>query len=146
MVRLHVQHQLSKETPMSQHTEQHRTQAIDKYLAADKGEAICRQLACSKSWRYTWRNRYDANNPAWAQERSKRSKSHPTQTPDHLAQAVVSLHLTLHHHGTDGGVVAIIQTLAQQGGEPGPSRRTRYRILRRHHQEGQSHGAHASRL
>ena len=122
---------------MSQHTDQHPKQAIDKYLAADKVEDICRQLACSKSWLYKWRSRYDANNPAWAQERSKRPKSHPTQTPDHIEQAVVSLHLTLHHHGTDGGVVAIIQTLAQQGVEPVPSRRTIYRILRRHHKEVQ---------
>jgi len=137
MVLLHVQPQLSKETPMSQHTEQRRKQAIDQYFAADKVEDICRQLACSKSWLYKWRNRYDATNPAWAQERSKRPKSHPTQTPEHIAQAVVSLHLTLHHHGTDGGVVAIIPALAQQGGEPVPSRRTIYRILRRHHKEVQ---------
>ena len=122
---------------MSQHTEQRRKQAIDQYLAADKVEDICRQLACSKSWLYKWRNRYDANNPAWAQERSKRPKSHPTHTPQHIEQAVVSLHLTLHHNGTNGGVVAIIQALAQQGVEPVPSRRTIYRILRRHHKEVQ---------
>ena len=137
MVRVHVQHQRSKATPMSPHTAQHRTQAIDQYLAADKVEDSCRQLACSKSWLYTWRHRYDAHNPAWAQERSKRPKSHPTQTPDHIAQAVVSLHLTLPHQGTDGGVVAIRQTLAQQGVEPVPARRTIDRILRRHHQEVQ---------
>jgi transposase-like protein len=137
MVLLPVQQQLSKETPMSQHTEQRRKQAIDQYLAADKVEDICRQLACSKSWLYKWRNRYDANNPAWAQEQSKRPKSHPTHTPQHIEQAVVSLHLTLHHNGTNGGVVAIIQALAQQGVEPVPSRRTIYRILRRHHKEVQ---------
>ncbi|SRR5712691_2705198 len=137
MVRLHVQPQLSKDTPMSQHTEQRRKQAIDTYLAADKVADICRQLACSKSWLSKWRSRYDAHNPAWAQERSKRPKSHPTQTPEHLAQAVVSLSLTLHHHGTDGGGVAIRQALAQQGGEPVPSRRTLYRLLRRHHKEVQ---------
>ena len=137
MIRVHVRHQLSKETPMSQHTEQRRKQAIDKYLAADKVEDICRQLACSKSWLYKWRKRYDANNPAWVQEGSKRPKSHPTQTPEHIEQAVVSLLLTLHHKGTDGGVVALIQALAQQGVEPVPSRRTIYRILRRHHKEVQ---------
>src|SRR5215813_6496700 len=108
MVLLPVQHQLSKETPMSQHTEQRRTQAIDQYLAADKVE-----------------------------EGSKRPKSHPTHTPQHIEQAVVSLHLTLHHNGTNGGVVAIIQALTQQGVEPVPSRRTIYRILRRHHKEVQ---------
>jgi uncharacterized protein YjcR len=121
---------------MSQRTVHRRHQAIDKYLAEDKIEEICRQLACSKSWLYKWRNRYDATNAAWAQERPKRPKNHPTQTPEHVEGAVVSLHLTLRHHGTGGGVTAIMQALAQQGIEPVPSRRTLYRILRRHHTEG----------
>ena len=89
---------------MSQHPEQRRHQAINNYLAADKVEDICRQLACSKSWLYKWRGRYDAQNPAWAQERSKRPKSHPTQTSESVERAVVSLHLTLVHNGTSGGV------------------------------------------
>ena len=122
---------------MSQQRKEHRTQAIDPYLAGDKIEDICRQLVCSKSWLSTWRNRYDAPNPAWAQERSKRPKSHPTQTLERLAQAVVSLSLTLRHDGTGDGVAAITQALTQQGGEPVPSRRTMYRILRRHDKEVQ---------
>jgi len=120
---------------MAQHTEQRRHQAIDQYLAEDKVEDICRQLACSKSWLYKWRNRYDANNATWAQERPKKPKSHPTQTPEHVERAVVSLHLTLRHNGTGGGATAIMQALAQQGIEPVPSRRTIYRLVRRHHTE-----------
>jgi len=120
---------------MAQHTEQRRHQAIDQYLAEDKVEDICRQLACSKSWLYKWRNRYDANNATWAQERPKKPKSHPTQTPEHVERAVVSLHLTLRHNGTGGGATAIMQALAQQGIEPVPSRRTIYRMVRRHHTE-----------
>ena len=118
---------------MSQQTEYRRHQAINKYLAEDKVEDICRQLTCAKSWLYKWRDRYDARNPTWAQERSKRPKSHPTQTPESVERAVVSLHLTLLHNGTDGGVTAITQALTQQDIEPVPSRRTIYRILRRHH-------------
>ena len=118
---------------MSQRKEQRRKQAIDTYLAGDKVEDICRQLACAKSWLYKWRDRYDAQNPAWTQERSTRPKSHPTQTLESVERAVVSLHLTLLHNGTGGGVTAITHALAQQGIEPVPSRRTIYRILRRHH-------------
>jgi transposase-like protein len=118
---------------MSQHAEQRRHQAIDRYLAEDNVEDICRQLACSKSWLYKWRDRYDAQNPAWAQERSKRPKSHPTQTPENVERAVLSLHLTLVHNGIGGGVTAITHALTQQGIKPVPSRRTMYRILRRHH-------------
>jgi hypothetical protein len=49
---------------MSQRTEHRRHQALDQDLAEDKIEAICRQLACSKSWLYTWRKRYAAANAA----------------------------------------------------------------------------------
>ena len=114
--------------------EQRRQRAIDRYLAGAPIEDSCRALACSKSWLYKWRTRYDANNATWAQERSTRPKSHPTQTPEHVAQAVVSLQRTLRHNGT-GGAAAIIQALVQQGIEPMPSRRTIYRILRHHHTE-----------
>ena len=122
---------------MSQRTAHRRHQAIDQYLAQDKVEDICQQLACAKSWLYKWRDRYDASNPAWAQERSTRPKHHPTQTPEHIERAVVSLSLTWRPHGTGGGVTAILQALTQQGIEPIPSRRTLYRILRRHRKEVQ---------
>jgi len=120
---------------MSQRKEQRRKQAIDTYLAGDKVEDICRQLACSKSWLYKWRDRYDAQHPAWTQERSTQPKSHPTQTPEHVARAIVSLDETLRHNGIGGSATAIMRALTQQGIEPVPSRRTIYRILRRHHKE-----------
>ncbi|MGE3542235.1 MAG: hypothetical protein AB7N91_33085 [Candidatus Tectimicrobiota bacterium] len=120
---------------MSQHPEQRRRQAISHYLADDKVEDICRQLACSTSGLYKWRGRYDAQNPAWAEERSKRPKSHPTQTSEHVERAVVSLHLMLAHNGTGSGAAALIQVLTQQGILPVPSRRTIYRIVHRHHKE-----------
>ena len=128
---------------MPQRTEHRRHQALATYLANDKVEDICRQLACSKSWLYKWRSRYDATKATWAQERSTRPKSHPTQTPEHVEQAIVSLHQTLRHSGT-GGAAAIIQALLQQGREPLPSRHTLYRILRRYHTEVKAHGSHAS--
>jgi transposase-like protein len=129
---------------MPQRTEHRRHQALAKYLADDKVENICRHLACSKSWLYKWRSRYDATKVTWAQERSTRPKSHPTQTPAHVEQAVVCLHQTLRRNGT-GGAAAIMQALVQQGIEPLPSRRTIYRILRRYHTEVKAHGARASR-
>jgi transposase-like protein len=121
--------------PMSQRTVHRRHQAIDKYLAEDKIEEICRQLACSKSWLYKWRARYDATNPAWVQERSTRPKHSPTQTPEHVARAIVSLHVTLRQNGTGGGATALMEALAQHGIEPVPSRRTIDRILRHHRTE-----------
>jgi hypothetical protein len=129
----HVHLQLPKASIMSHRTEHHRKQAIDTSRAGDKVEDIGRHLACAKSWLSTWRDRYDAQHPAWTQERSTRPKSDPTHTLESVARAVVSLHLTLLHTGTGGGVTAITHALAQQGIEPVPSRRTLYRLVRRHH-------------
>ena len=126
---------LVKATPMSQRTPHRRHQALDYYLANDKIEDICQHLGCAKSWLYKWRKRYDATNPTWGQERSTRPKHSPTQTPEHVAQAIVSLYETLRHNGTGGGATAIMQALTQQGVEPVPSRRTMYRILRRYRTE-----------
>jgi transposase-like protein len=120
---------------MPQRTAHRRHQALDRYLADEKIEDICRHVACAKSWLYKWRKRYDAANPAWVQERSTRPQHSPTCMPAHVVQAIVSLHEALRHNGTGGGVIAIMQALTQQGIEPVPSRRTMYRIIRRYDTE-----------
>lgn len=74
MIHWQVHHQLPKASIMYQRKEQRRKQAIDTYLAGDKVEDICRQLACAKSWLYKWRDRYDAQHPAWTQEWSTQPK------------------------------------------------------------------------
>ena len=129
---------------MTQRTAHRRHQALDRYLADDKVEDICRHLACSKSWLYKWRARYDATNPGWVRERSTRPKHSPTRTPEHVARAIVSLYETLRHNGTSGSATAIIRALTQHGLEPVPSRRTMYRIIRRYHTEVKAHGSRAS--
>jgi transposase-like protein len=115
--------------------EQRRQRAIDRYLAGDRIEDICRELACSKSWLYKWRDRYLANDSSWSDELSRRPRTTPTQTPKHIEQTVVSLRDTLAQNGKDCGAAAIKQALEQQGVEPVPSPRTIYRILQRHAKE-----------
>ena len=129
---------------MTQRTAHRRHQALDRYLADEKVEDICRQLACAKSWLYKWRKRDDAANPAWSRERSTRPTHSPTRTPDHVVRAIVSLYETLPHNGTGGSATAIMRALAQHGLEPVPSRRTIYRILRRYHTEVTAHESRAS--
>src|SRR6516162_7394939 len=51
---------------MAQAHEQRRQRAIDRYLAGDPIEDICRELACAKSWLYKWRERYLATDPSWS--------------------------------------------------------------------------------
>jgi hypothetical protein len=142
----HRPHQLPQASRMSQRQEQRRKQAIDSSLAADPIADIGRHLACAQRGLYTWRDRYDAHHPPWAQERSTRPQSPPTHTPEHVARAVVSLSLPLRPHGTGGGGTAIRPALPQPGSEPIPARRTLSRIVRRHHTEGQERGSRAARV
>ena len=120
---------------MAKAHEQRRQRAIDRYLAGDPIEDICRELACSKSWLYKWRDRYLATDLSWSAELSRHPRTTPTKTPQRIAQAVVALRQTLAQQGTDWGAAAIQQALAQQGREPVPSQRTMYRILHRYAQE-----------
>jgi len=112
-----------------------RQRALDRYLAGDPIEDICRELACSKSWLYKWRDRYLATDPSWSAERSRRPRTTQTKTSQRIAQVVVALRQTLVQQGKDCGAAAIQQALAQQGIEPVPSQRTIYRILHRYTKE-----------
>jgi transposase-like protein len=116
---------------MPKEDEQRRQRAIDRYLAGDPSEDICRELACSKSWLYKWRDRYQATAPSWSEALRRNPRTTPTKTPTRIAQAVVSLRHTLAQHGKSCGAAAIKQAFEQQGREPVPSRRTIYRILHR---------------
>jgi transposase-like protein len=116
--------------------EQRRQHAMARYLAGDKIEEICRELSCAKSWLYKWKKRYQATAPGWATEQTRRPRSHPSQTPPTIAQAVVDLHRTLRQSGEGWSVASIQQGLALQGIAPVPSRRTIYRILQHQEKEG----------
>ena len=115
--------------------EQRRQRAIDRYLAGDPIEDICRELACSKSWLYTWRERYLATDPSWSAALSRSPRTTPTKTPQRIEQGVVALRHTLAQHGKGCGAASIQQALAQQGIAPVPSQRTMYRILHRYAKE-----------
>src|SRR5262245_38831812 len=110
---------------------QRRQRAIDRSLAGAPLEDICRELACSKSWLYTWRDRSLATEPSWSAARSRRPRTPPTKTTHRIAQVGVDLRQTLAQQGKDCGAAAIQPALAQQGIKPGPSPRTIYRMLHR---------------
>jgi putative transposase len=114
---------------MAQAHEQRRQWAIDRDLAGDPIEDICRDWACSKSWLDKWRDRSLATDRSWSAALSRRPRTTPTKTPQRIAQVVVALRQTLAQHGKDCGAAAIQQALAQQGIEPVPSQRTLYRML-----------------
>lgn len=110
-----------------------RQEALKRYLAGDPMEAICRELGCAKSWLYKWKNRYEASDPTWSQERLRRPRTTPTKTPEAVEKEIVRLRDTL-SPGESGRVSAqvIRDPLGRHHVESMPSRRTIYRILTRH--------------
>jgi len=105
-----------------------RQDAVKRYLAGDPIEAICRELGCSKSWLYKWKTRYEAPEPTWSQERSRRPKTTPTKTPAAVEMAIVGLSETL----SPGVSAQVIEDhLRRHQGDSIPSRRTIARLLKR---------------
>jgi len=122
--------------PLPHGGEDRRHQAMVRYLAGDRIEDICRELGCSKSWLYKWRARYQATDPVWAQERTRRPRSNPRQTPDRIEEAIVHLCQVLGPQGSGRTSAATIwQALQEQAIIPLPSRRTISRILQRYTKE-----------
>ena len=103
-----------------------RQDAVKRYLAGEPIEAICRELGCSKSWLYKWKPRYEAPEPTWSQERSRRPRTTPTKTPAAVEMAIVRL-----RESFSPGVSAqvIRDHLSRHQGESIPSRRTIARTL-----------------
>jgi transposase-like protein len=103
-----------------------RQDAVKRYLDGD--EAICRELGCSKSWLYKWKTRYEASEPTWSQERSRRPRTTPTKTPAAVEMAIVGRSETL----SPGVSAQVIEDhLRRHQGDSIPSRRTIARILKR---------------
>jgi len=113
-----------------------RQDAVRRSLAGDPIEAICRELGCSQSWLYKWKTRYEAPEPTWSQERSRRPRTTPTKTPETVEMAIVWRRETL-SLGVSAQVIR--DHLRRHQGESIPSRRTIARILKRHAQEVPSH-------
>jgi transposase-like protein len=116
--------------------EQRRQDAITRYLAGDPIAVICRELGCSKSWLYKWKQRYQVTELNWPHEKSRRPKTTPTKTPQAIEVEIVRLRNMLcpSAAGT-GGAQVIRERLRQQHVESIPSLRTIYRILKRHTKE-----------
>jgi hypothetical protein len=112
--------------------EQRRQHAIERYLAGDPIEAICQELGCSKSWLYKWKNRYQAAEPTWSQERSRRPQTSPGKTPAAIEAHIIRLRQTLAPEGSTTVSARVIREhLRHDHGTSLPSLRTISRILNR---------------
>jgi transposase-like protein len=116
--------------------EQRRQLAVQRYLDGDPIEVICREMGCTKSWLYKWRDRYQADDPTWAQEVSRRPMTSPAKLSTTLEQDIWRLRQTALSTGAGPtNAAAIRQALKDTGVEHIPSRRTIYRVLQRHEKE-----------
>ena len=116
--------------------EQRRQLAMKRYLDGDPIEVICREMGCAKSWLYKWRDRYQADDPTWAQEVSRRPMTSPAKLSATLEQAILRLRQTALSTGAGpANAAAIRQALKATAIGPVPSLRTIYRVLRRHAKE-----------
>jgi len=114
-----------------------RQDAIERYLAGDPIETICREMGCAKSWLYKWKKRYEASTPTWCQERSRRPRRIPTQTPEALERAIVCIRDSVSPDESRSASAHVIREhLRRHHGESLPSRRTISRILKRHPRRG----------
>ena len=116
--------------------EQRRQLAVQRYLDGDPIEVICREMGCAKSWLYKWRDRYQADDPTWAQEVSRRPMTSPAKLSITLEQDILRLRQTALSTGAGPtNAAAIRQALKDQTIGPVPSLRTIYRVLQRHEKE-----------
>jgi hypothetical protein len=114
-----------------------RQEALERYLAGDPIEVICREMGCSKRW---WKKRYQVTEPDWVQEHCQRPETTPTKTPDALEAEMVWLRLTLSSGGSNPVSTGVIRShFRQHGGDVIPSRQTIYRMLNGQAKEVNTH-------
>jgi transposase-like protein len=112
--------------------ESRRQLAVKRYLDGDPIEQICREMGCAKSWLYKWKNRYQAAEPTWSQERSRRPKTTPAKTSVAIEAALIALRHTLAPDGSAPvSARGMRDHLRHHTTGSIPSLRTIYRILNR---------------
>ena len=111
-----------------------RREAVRRHVRGEKRHAICADLHRSPSWFDKWWAEYLANPQTDFADHSRRPHTSPTQTPDEIAQAVISARQTLEAAATPEtryGLIgpAAIQTHLEGLGIEPPSVPTIQRLL-----------------
>ncbi len=122
---------------MEQRSVLDRKRAIERYNSGESPSAICRSMGYSRDWLYKWVDRFDASNPGWAEELSRRPTESPTRTTDATEETVLRLREELASNDVFCGAAAIHWEMEARRLQPLPSVRTINRILRRHGVEPQ---------
>ena len=116
---------------MKNERKQDRIQAVRRFLAGEKPEAICTSMGRSRSWLYKWIARYDENDHSWCESRPRRPDRVANRTPSEVEEIVKMVRLNLYNRDLFCGAQAIVWELEDLGVKPLPSIRTINRILSR---------------
>ena len=111
--------------------EKERQQAIERYIMGQSPSAICASMGYSREWFYKWLRRFEAGDPDWFRNRSRRPHRNPASTSPELEAQVVTVRRYLAEQGLFHGDQAIRWELEDRGVQPLPSVRTIGRILAR---------------
>jgi len=114
-----------------------RKRAVTRYQRGESPSAICASMGYSRDWLYKWIDRFDAADPTWAEERSRRPATSPSRATDATERAVLTVRHALVSSGVFCGAQAIRWELETLKVDPLPSVRTINRILRRYGMEPQ---------
>jgi putative transposase len=77
---------------------QNRLKAVQRFNEREEPDEICASLGCSRSWLYKWAARFDPDDPAWTEDRSRLPLSSPLRTPDEIEKIVELVRLDLYNN------------------------------------------------
>lgn len=109
-----------------------RVLAIERYHSGEKPKAIYTSLGHSKYWFFKWLKRYDADNPQWFHDNSRRPLTSPYRIPDEVEKNICMTRRRLYDQNTFCGPQAILWQMGEDGIDPLPSESTIKRILKKY--------------
>ncbi len=108
-----------------------RREAARRRLAGESPEAIARDLGRTRQWVAKWASRYDPQNPAWAEGRSRAPRRVANRTSEDVVAQVLAVRARLEENPwAQVGADAVAWELEKLGGPVAPLR-TIERILAR---------------
>lgn len=108
-----------------------RVQAVQRFLAGEKPEAICVSMCRSRSWLYKWISRYTNDDDSWCNNLPTQPRQVANRTSLEIEEIVKMIRLNLYNQDLFCGAQAIRWELEDLGISPLPSLRTINRILKR---------------
>jgi transposase InsO family protein len=108
-----------------------RILAVLRFRKGESASSICASLGKSRHWLYKWNQRFDPDNPAWAEDASRRPHVVANRTSSRIEEIVKDLRGNLHSQDMFSGAQAILWELEDRGIDPLPSLRSINRIIAR---------------